>query len=104
MTQGHEQDQARRRGRPSKGPRRKLAFRATPELERKLEEAAGDARSLSEEVELRLERSFSDTDLVREAVLQLSFGSRKVAKIMEMLGVLAKVAEEEPMKLPTIAP
>ena len=53
------------------------SFRATPELERKLEEAAGDARSLSEEVELRLERSFSDTDLVREAVLQLSFGSRK---------------------------
>ena len=79
-------------GRPSKGPRRKLAFRATPELEAKLERAARDDRSLSEEVELRLERSFSEPDLVDDAVRKMSFGSRKVAKLFEMLGVIAKVA------------
>ena len=83
-----------RGGRPSKGQRRKLSFRATEGLEKRLEEAAAkENRSISEEAEVRLQRSFSEPDLVREAVLQISAGSSKVAKLLEIIGVMARVAE-----------
>ena len=48
---------------------------------------------MSEEIERRIEQSFREPDLVKKAVLEVSFGSKKVAKVMEMIGVLARVAE-----------
>jgi len=44
---------------------RAIGFRATPELRRKLEEAASqNGRSLSAELESRLETSFAQSDLI----------------------------------------
>ena len=54
----------RRGGRPSKGPRDKLSFRAPSRLRDLLERAADrSGRSVSEEVEYRVQRTFDDEDL-----------------------------------------
>jgi hypothetical protein len=76
---------ASRRGRPSVGERVPLGLRVTPEMKRRLDEAAKrSGRSQSQEAEFRLERSFDRTDLLPE-VLRLEFG-RDLAGILMMLG------------------
>ena len=91
------QEQPKRRGRPAIGKRGSFTFRVTQSLRTRLEEAARDRhRSVSEEVEHRLEESFRDDlaqKLASQSVLETSFGSRKVAKVMEMIGVLSRVAQ-----------
>jgi hypothetical protein len=55
----------KRPGRPAKGQRRKLSFRAQEALEKKLEAAAAaTGRSLSEEIEHQLEQAHSLEKLV----------------------------------------
>lgn len=54
----------KRRGRPSTGKRGTFSFRVTSDLRAKLEAAARAAeRPVSEEIELRLERSFWEDGL-----------------------------------------
>src|SRR5215207_4746150 len=73
----------RRGGRPSKGLRRKLSFRAPAYLEAQLEAAAAVAnRSLSEEVEYRLNRSFESLDLFAEAL-----GGPEIAEDLRVLAM-----------------
>ena len=84
-------------GRPRTRPveaRRNVTFRANDQTYEQLTAAAkANGRSMSEEIERRIEQSFREPDLVKKAVLEVSFGSKKVAKVMEMIGVLARVAE-----------
>jgi hypothetical protein len=64
-----DMEQQRKRGRPAKfsGPRVSLTIRLREEVRQDLEAAAATAgRSLSEEVEHRLELSFSRRDYLRE--------------------------------------
>jgi predicted component of type VI protein secretion system len=65
---------------------RNLTFRARPELRDRLEAAArGDARSISEEIERRLERSFLEHHLMFDA-LELAYGTG-------LAGILLLVAD-----------
>jgi TraY domain len=76
---------AKRRGRPSVGERVPLGLRVTPEMKRRLDEAAKrSGRSQSQEAEFRLERSFDRSDLLSD-VLRLEFG-RDLAGVLMMLG------------------
>jgi hypothetical protein len=76
---------AKRRGRPSLGERVPLGLRVTPEMKRRLDEAARrSGRSQSQEAEFRLERSFDRTDLLSE-VLSLNYG-RDLAGMLLLLG------------------
>ena len=76
---------SKRRGRPSLGERVPLGLRVTPEMKRRLDDAAKrSGRSQSQEAEFRLERSFDRTDLLSEA-LRLAYG-RDLAGILMMLG------------------
>jgi hypothetical protein len=76
---------ARRRGRPSVGERVSLGLRVTPEMKRRLDEAAKrSGRSQSQEAEFRLEGSFDRGDLLPE-VLGLKFG-RDLAGVLMLLG------------------
>src|SRR5687768_8282473 len=67
-------DIKKRRGRPVKAPvegeRIPLSLRVTAKLKRDLEGAAG-GRSLSQEAEHRLERSFSDDELFSSPEVRL---------------------------------
>src|SRR4051794_26300370 len=57
------------------GKKSPLNMRTTPQLREKIEKAAGESgRSLVQEVEYRLERSFDRQDLLTE-ILTLRFGS-----------------------------
>jgi hypothetical protein len=77
---------ARKRGRPSVGERVPLGLRVTPEMKRRVDDAAKrSGRSQSQEAEFRLERSFDRTDLVTE-VLRLNFG-RDLAGVLMLLGI-----------------
>ena len=68
------------------GERVHLGFRVTPEMKRRVEDAAhGSGRSISQEAELRLERSFEQQRLLPE-VLELAYGT-------ELAGLLIAVAE-----------
>jgi hypothetical protein len=70
---------------PRPGERFQLGVRVTPEAKRRLEKAAASSgRSISQEAELRLERSFDREDLLIE-VLSLAYG-RQLAGILMMLG------------------
>ncbi len=59
----------RKRGRPAKGKRGTFAFRVTDSLRAKLvAEAAVSHRSVSEEIELRLEQSFFIKEVVTATI------------------------------------
>jgi hypothetical protein len=77
------------------GKRQNYTFRMNEKTRDLLVKAAEEAgHSLSEEIEKRIvQRTFTDRDLVQHAILEISFGSRKVAKLFEILGVIARVAE-----------
>jgi hypothetical protein len=80
----------KRIGRPTKPPkpgeRVTLGLRVTPEVKEKLQLAAvGKGRSLSQEAEFRLERSFETESLLPD-VLTLAYGQRLAA-------VLAKIGQ-----------
>lgn len=87
-----------RLGRP-KGPERSpLSLRVTPEVRMKLDQAAAQTgRSISQEAELRLERSFDRQDLLCESA-SYAFGPRlagtllAVGKAVALLGPLQKFA------------
>jgi len=75
-----------RRGRPKKGEelgeRVPLGLRVTPETKRRLDVASfNTGRSLSQEAEIRLERSFYIQDLLEDA-LQMKYGQRVAGLIM----------------------
>jgi hypothetical protein len=76
---------------PKEGERVALSLRMTPDLKRRLDEAAeAGGRSQSQEAEVRLERSFDRTDLLSE-VMSLEFGDR-LAGLLIMLGHAMKSA------------
>ncbi len=57
-------DQPKRKGRPPMGKRGTFTFRVTDRLRTMLEEAAAAShRSVSQEIEFRLEQSFSQQDM-----------------------------------------
>lgn len=71
---------------PKDGERVALSLRMTPALKRRLDAAAErGGRSLSQEAEVRLERSFDREDLLSEG-LTLAFGDR-LAGLLIMLGM-----------------
>ena len=87
------QKKKRARGRPllppSKGKRNQLVFRVTNEMRARLEAAAEvSGRSLSHEMETRLERSFWEEDKTYE-----SFGGRDKHRLMKWLALSIHVAE-----------
>jgi hypothetical protein len=77
---------ARQRGRPTKpakkGEKTTLSLRVTPSLKERLD-SAGDlsGRNLSQEAEIRLERSFHEQDLLISA-LDLAFGTETTALLL----------------------
>ena len=74
---------------PSPGERVHLGFRVTPDLKQHVERAADrSGRSISQEAEMRLERSFEREGLLSEA-LELAYG-RRLAAILLMLGKAMK--------------
>ncbi len=71
--------------RPKDGERVALSLRMTPALKRRLDAAAEKGgRSLSQEAEVRLERSFDHQDLLSE-VLTIAYG-KELAGILMFLG------------------
>ena len=67
-----------------------MAFRPTPDVRRKLEEAAAESgRSMSQEMQSRLEHSLQDQD-AREREM----GGRELLALFRMLGAVAEVIEE----------
>jgi TraY domain-containing protein len=88
------QEAQRRTGRPGREPtpgeRVGLSLRVTPDTKRRLDAAATEAgRSLSQEAEFRLERSFERQDLVAD-VLELAYGPR-FAGILVLLAEISHV-------------
>lgn len=86
-----ETQTARRRGRPSKTSDEKklnsLAFRARPALRAQIDEAAAaSGRSVSEEIEYRLGKSFEEAPGDRAA--ELLFGSRMNAQHLTMFAAV----------------
>ena len=82
-----------RRGRPPRGPyankRKTLSTRITSTLRTRLEEAAEESgRSLSQEIEFRLEQSFADDQAKHEA-----FGGKHVYALMRLLGSAVSLIE-----------
>ena len=70
---------------PGEGKRTPLNMRTTRELRERLErEAADSGRSLAQEVEVRLERSFRDEDALIKA-----FGGRKTYAVLRVMGSVA---------------
>ena len=69
---------------PRPGERFQLGVRVTPDLKRKLDAAAQESgRSLNQETELRLERSFDRQELLPE-VLTLAYGEKVAANLMRL--------------------
>ncbi len=82
-----------KKGRPPLAPEKRrgasLGFRPTPEIRAKLEEAAAVAdRSLSQEIESRLERSFE-----REESLYEAFGGRRSFTLGKVIANVASLIE-----------
>jgi hypothetical protein len=76
---------------PEPGERVPMSFRVTPGFKAKLDLAAKlSGRSLAQEIELRLERSFDEERHLTDA-LELGFG-RSVAGLMLAIGYLVKEA------------
>lgn len=70
---------------PGEGKRTPLNMRTTRELRERLErEAADSGRSLVQEVEFRLERSFRDEDALIKA-----FGGRRTYDVLRVMGSVA---------------
>ena len=81
------------RGRPPLPPGEKkldaMGFRPTPEVRAKLEEAAKEnGRSLSREIESRLEQSFSNEEAKYE-----TFGGKHTYSLMRLLGSAVSLVE-----------
>jgi hypothetical protein len=84
----------RQRGRPTKpakqGEKTTLSLRVTPDMKRRLEEAgSATGRNLSQEAEIRLERSFLGEELLDQA-LELEFGQHLAGLIL----ILGRVMRE----------
>src|SRR4051794_16631558 len=78
----------KRPGRPARelepGERVPMSFRVRPELKRRMDAAAAESgRSVAQEIELRLERSFEREALLLE-VLELRYGSPLAGLLMAM--------------------
>jgi hypothetical protein len=85
--------QTKARAKPRAGKRYPLNMRTTKAIRDKLERAAAAAgRSLAQEVELRLERSFLVQELMVDG-LELAFG-RQLAAVLLMLGGAMKITGE----------
>lgn len=68
-----------------------LSLRVTPAMKESLEEAAGkNGRSLTQEIELRLERSFERQDLLRD-MLEIGYG-RHLAGMVMLIANTARIA------------
>jgi hypothetical protein len=79
----------RRPGRPSKGKRGNFTFRVTEKLREQLEGAAGEADlSVSEEIERRLEKSFSDKNVVEELL-----GGPETLRLLMTIGQAIRMVE-----------
>jgi TraY domain len=77
---------------PKPGERFQIGVRVTPEMKRRLEAAAEQSgRSLTQEAELRLERSFDRQDLLSE-VLTTAYGSKQVAGIIMTIAIAFNLA------------
>jgi hypothetical protein len=87
----------KRKGRPPTGKRGTFTFRVTDQLRSKLEEAAAAVhRPVSEEIERRLEQSFSIPDLVDgviQGTLKGLFGRDKILEICQQLAISLKEVE-----------
>jgi len=90
MAKRRSSPQKPRLGRPAKfGERLPLGLRVTPVLKKKLNDASNaGGRSLSQETEIRLEHSFSTTNVLLEA-LDLAYGRRWTGLLL----ALAQVAQ-----------
>lgn len=90
--QKRQLEEPRRIGRPTKPPapneRVPVALRVTPEIKIRLDTAASQGgRSLSQEAEIRLERSFEREDLLSEA-LTLAYGRKAAGVLMAIAYVM----------------
>ncbi len=84
---------SKRRGRPALDPSdrksRNLTFRSRGDLRARLDQAASQSeRSISEEIEYRLERSFTDQSLMFEA-MRLTYGP-ELAGLLLLIGAAMK--------------
>ena len=87
------QSPKRKTGRPGREPepgeRVGLSLRVTPEMKRALDAAAeSSGRSLSQEAEARLERSFQNEELLPQ-LLQIARG-RQLAAVLQIIGYVMK--------------
>jgi TraY domain len=92
-------DPKRRPGPRPKGPfedkRRTLTTRITDATRQRLEEArAATGRSLSQEIEFRLDGSFRGEDLTAE-FLRRTFGDENSLKFVELLAGIAQMIDQE---------
>jgi hypothetical protein len=77
-------------GRPPKGKRGSFTFRVTGKLRGQLEAAAAEANlSISEDIERRLESSFSSKSIVEELV-----GGPEIMRLLMTIGQAIRTVEE----------
>lgn len=76
---------------PDKGKRAAIGLRTTPELKERLERiAAATGRSLSQEIEFRLERSLQEDDALRR-----EFGDERTQRILRIMAQAAAAIEDQ---------
>jgi TraY domain len=84
---------------PVEGKRQNLTFRLGEDTRRRLlDESSRSGRSLSEEIELRVERSFHTPDLINDVVqstLSSFFGGEHTAKLIQLTAVAIMLVERE---------
>ena len=69
-----------------------MSFRVTPEFKAKLDQAANESgRSLAQEIELRLERSFDEERHLTD-ILELGFGQQAAALMLAIGHVVREMA------------
>ncbi|ANY78468.1 hypothetical protein BB934_09685 [Microvirga ossetica] len=74
-----------------------MSFRATTDLREKLERAASESgRSLTQELELRLERSFDHDQMVSSVMETIEENSQLQVQIMELQAELEKLKSAGP--------
>jgi len=77
---------------PNPGERVPMSFRVTPEFKAKLDQAANESgRSLAQEIELRLERSFDEERHLTD-ILELGFGQQAAALMLAIGHVVREMA------------
>jgi hypothetical protein len=77
-------------GRPAKGKRGNFTFRVTGKLREQLEASAAEANlSVSEDIERRLESSFSAKSIVEELV-----GGPEILRLLMIIGQAVRTVEE----------